>query len=61
MTVEELNIAWVVYKNTKSSSERFGQYLANKHNIELADSYYIEDDNYVYELVLSALGGWNVL
>ena len=55
MTVEKLNQAYIDYCNNWKGSLRFGQYLCDQHSIEVSDSYYIEDDLAVYELILNGI------
>ena len=53
--IQTLDEAWVEYNKNWSNICRFGQYLSDQLGIEAADSYYIEDNLEVYQIIYSTL------
>mgnify|MGYP000046986739 FL=1 len=64
LTIETLDKAWIDYHTDKTDGifqdQRFGQYFFNRYDLEVGNSFYIEDNDLVYELLFNHIIGEEV-
>ena len=61
LTIETLDKAWVDYHTDKTDGifqdQRLGQYIFNNYGLEVENSFFIEDNDAVYELLFNYIVG----
>ena len=58
MNIEQLDTAWNLYHTDGIfKDQRFGQYIYNNYGLEVDNSFYIEDNDLVYEMLFNYILG----